>query len=440
MQRAAGNALVRMGRRCACALTLTIAAAAPSGLRAQSIQIPHQPKPLLVGYFPQWGVYNEQKYLVKNLIAHSPGKKPTLLVDQLNYAQGFVTNGRCSVADSNADLNLSFTAAESVDGRADSPTQRFRGNLHQLALLKKRFPRLRILISLEGRASDFAFDAQPENRAAFVRSCVDTFLRGNLAPGIREPHLFDGIDVDWEYPHDTDASNFDALLRELRRQMDAVRPGLTLSIATGHSPHMYDGIDMGAIAKLVDQVGLMMYDFTGPWNQRTGFLAPLSAPDDYKGGTIERSVNAYLDAGVDPSKILIGVPFYGYGWSKVPDEQNGLFQEGVSIHGDRPYSYIEGLVAQSTVHRDQSSGAPWLFDGDSFWTYDDEISIERKAAFARERNLGGLMIWELGEDDSGSTLLRAAHNAIAGRAVSRAQQDAPAPVASSTENSVSRVQ
>src|SRR5215472_17712424 len=58
-------------------------------------------KPLLVGYFPQWGIYNDPQYLVKNLI--SSGGRP--LVDQINYAQGFVTDGHCSVADPNADLN-----------------------------------------------------------------------------------------------------------------------------------------------------------------------------------------------------------------------------------------------------------------------------------------------------------------------------------------------
>ena len=70
---------------------------------------------------------------------------------------------------------------------ADNPARPFRGYLHQLAELKRTHPRLKLLISLEGRASDFAFDAQPEHRQAFLDSCVNLFLKGNLAPGIREP-------------------------------------------------------------------------------------------------------------------------------------------------------------------------------------------------------------------------------------------------------------
>ncbi|CAN5691712.1 hypothetical protein BH10ACI4_BH10ACI4_38420 [soil metagenome] len=368
------------------------------------------PQPKLIGYFPQWGLYNQPQYTVKNLIP-APGVESPML-DQVNYAQAFVNDRRCSIADPNADLNYTFTATQSVDGRADDPAKPFRGNLHQLQLLKQRYPKLRILISLEGRSTSFAEDALPENREAFVRSCVDLFVKGNLAPGISAPTLFDGIDVDWEYPHQPDAENFKALLLELRRQMDAVRPGLTLSIAVGPSPRMYQGTDMAVIGSLVDQVGLMTYDFSGLWSETTGFIAPLTAAPDYDGGTVDHAVTAYRTAGVAPAKLLMGVPFYGYGWRLVPEEGKGLMQEGEAIRGDRPYSYIETVAAKSTLYRDPLSQTPWLFDGDAFWTYDDPVSIRHKAAYALDHQLGGLMIWELGEDNTSATLLHAAHEGL----------------------------
>ena len=367
-------------------------------------------RPTLVGYFPQWALYDDEPYLVKDLI--SPGRKVPLL-DQINYAQGFVTNGRCSVADPNADLKFSFTAKQSVNGVADSPSRPFRGYLHQVQLLKRRYPHLRVLISLEGRASDFANDAQPENRQAFVASCVDTFIKGHLAPGIEAPRLFDGIDVDWEYPHGEDAENFIELLKEFRRQMDLVRPGLKLTIAVGHTPHMYSGVDTNAMAALVDQVGVMTYDFIGPWSGRTGLLAPLSAPEEFRGGTVDRSIASWHQAGVPTAKLLMGLPFYAYGWRQVPEDANGLFQEGEGIRGDRPYRYIQSIIGSSTVYRDKVSQAPWLFDGDAFWTYDDPVSVGFKASYARDAGLGGLMIWELGDDDS-AVLLRAANKALNG--------------------------
>jgi chitinase len=50
--------------------------------------------------------------------------------------------------------------------------------------------------------------------------------------------------------------------------------------------------------------------------------------------------------------------------------------------------------------------APWLFDGSTFWTYDDELSIAAKIKYAKQRALGGVMIWELSGDTSDGKLLK----------------------------------
>lgn len=414
----------------------------------------------LVGYFPQWGLYNDTPYTVKSLV-QSAG---TSMLDQLNYAQGFVTGGRCSVADPNADLNFTFTAQTSVDGSADSPAQPLRGNLHQLQELKRLNPRLRILISLEGHASDFAADAQPAARAAFVASCVDVFLRGHLAPGISAPGLFDGIDLDWEYPRGADAVNYIPLLEEFRRQMNALRPGLLLTVALDPSPALYGVADIARLGRLVDRAGLMTYDFSGPWSQTTGFIAPLASnsPDD---GSVERSVNSWIRAGIPADKLLVGLPFYGYGWRGVPNIAHGFGQDGRPIRGDRPYRFIQSLIAppsgpepaspvaeaapppltaavtkpsatppqpsatplqagpsdtpnaprtalKPVLYRDPVSQAPWLFDGDAFWTYEDPTSIRSKGSLVARQQLGGFMVWELSDDTPSASLLSAARAAL----------------------------
>ena len=158
--------------------------------------------------------------------------------------------------------------------------------------MKKRYPRLKILISLEGAAAGFSEDAKPENRKAFVASCVDIFIHGNFAPGIHESGIFDGFDIDWEYPQAEDAANFRALLEEFRQTDARCAAGLRLSIAVGHSPHMLAGVDFAAIAPLVDQIGVMNYDYTGPWSKTTGFLAPLftNPADPRHSNSIEKNI------------------------------------------------------------------------------------------------------------------------------------------------------
>jgi len=371
--------------------------------------------PLLVGYFPQWGIYNQPAYFVKNLITSGSAS----LLDQLNYAQGFVVDNRCAVADPNADLNLVFTTENSVDGIADDPAKPFRGNFHQLQKLKKKYPKLKILISLEGKAALFAEAAKPEHRQAFVASCIDTFIHGNFAPGIRAPGIFDGIDLDWEYPNEDDRANYVALLTEFRRQLNAVRPGQRLSIAVGANEDHFKHIHLEVVSGLVDQVGVMNYDYNGPWSHTTGLIAPLySIPGDpIPHNNIDETMQAYIRAGVPAHKLLLGVPFYAYHWEKVNDGNHGLFQAGQAVRADQPYNYIQTIMDDYDAYRDPLTQAPWLFDGHTFWTYEDPVSIRHKWNYAQKQKLGGAMVWELGNDTPDAELLKTIHAAMHARPV-----------------------
>ncbi len=106
-----------------------------------------------------------------------------------------------------------------------------------------------MLISLGGWtwSRGFSSAARAENRQAFVASCIDAYIRGNLpvtdgaGGNAAAAGVFDGIDIDWEYPvacgiacgTPEDRQNFTALLAEFRRQLDQVRPGLLLTVAVG---------------------------------------------------------------------------------------------------------------------------------------------------------------------------------------------------------------
>jgi chitinase len=370
----------------------------------------HQPHPLVVGYFPGWGQTYAQPFNVKALIDNGSAK----LLDQINYSQGSVAGGRCSLANRKSDLDTVYTAADSVSGQPDNLNSPFHGYFHQLKELKHRYPQLKILISLEGAPAGFIQGSKPENRRAFVASCISTFLLGDFAPGISEPGIFDGIDIDWESPQQNDAADFLALVSEFRRQMDALHPGFRLSIAVGDSPLMLPGSDFAALSKLVDQVGIMNYDYTGPWSPTTGFIAPLFPvpADPSQSNSIAQSIASYHALGVPLSKMLMGVPFYGYSWTAVGSANDGLFQTGKGVHDDKPYHYIRALSTASTLHRDPHTQEPWLFDGQTFWTYEDPISVHYKVSYAAHRRLAGIMIWELSGDTTDAELLRIAHRSL----------------------------
>lgn len=392
------------------AATLSLLPIAPAQKRAQPAD-----RTEVVGYFPQWAIYN-RRYVPVDLVKSGA----VLYLTQLDYAQANIRDNACVVADPTADLNIPFKAEDSIDGVADDPSAPLRGNFHQLQLLRARYSKLRLLISIEGKADLFAEAARPENRVAFVRSCVARFLEGHVAPGIELPGLFDGIDVDWEYPDAEHAQDFYGLMEEFRRQMDAVRwksaalragsekRGFTLSIASGAARKNVEGIDWARVAKSVDQIGVMTYDYNGPWSHDTGFIAPLRSTNP-RAETVTTTIDAYLAGGAPARQLLMGIPFYAYQWHNVVAGANfGLNSKGDPVRGNLNQSTAATLMQEddAALHRDPLTQSPWIYDGDNVLVFEDAASLAEKMAFARQRGLGGTMAWELSGDTMDSTLLK----------------------------------
>jgi chitinase len=196
--------------------------------------------------------------------------------------------------------------------------------------------------------------------------------------------------------------------------MNAVRPGLRLSVAVDQSPAMLPGTDFAALAPLVDEFGIMNYDYAGPWSTTTGLLAPLfpNTLTSAHAASIQSSISAYKAAGIPARKLLMGLPFYGYGWTGVSDSNHGLFQTGQAVRGDHPYYAIRTLALPSQVFRDPRSQAPWIFDGQNFWTYEDSVSVRYKVSYASRQKMGGVMIWELSGDTADAELLNSAWRSL----------------------------
>lgn len=372
----------------------------------------YPPAPKVVGYFPQWGLYGGYVfggYFVKNLVTTGSATRLT----HLNYAFANVVNSQCASFDTWADYQDPLPADETVDGQPDSlAANAFVGNFHQLQELKHLYPDLQIVISIGGGSADptaFSIAASPENRASFVKSCIDMYIRGNFAPGIHEPGIFDGIDIDWEYPATTaDETNFTALLQEFRKQLDAIGPGMTLSMAAPAGSWAYQYINLPRIQHTLNHFNLMTYDFDGPWTYTTGFVAPLyqSSLDPDPTNNANYSVKSYLAMGIAADKIVFGVPFYGYEWGGVPNVNHGLFEPGTPEGSGSEFNYIMSIDSTYQKYRDPITQAPWLYDGNNFWTYDDPVSLAFKMDYVRKQRLGGVMIWEISGDMPDGLLLK----------------------------------
>jgi chitinase len=400
---------------------------------------------ILGGFFEEWSIYYAG-YNIANLQQNGVANKLTHLI----YAFADVTSDppACAIADTWADYQSPYLPSVSGTPYAGP----LYGNFAAIQQLKQLHPNLKVLISIGGAsaANTAAFTAlsgTQAGRRAFAKSCIDLFINGNIATGITAPGLFDGFNIDWEFPTASDTQNFTALLAEFRHQLNA------LSKTTGKQYVMsFDGpagsqnyvnIDLPNAAKQVDFITIDGYNYAGSWDTQTNDASPLfdskQDPDFGQGLDIDDTVNAYLKAGVPPYKYTMGLPLYGAGWTGVPNVNHGLYQNSTGpspvplangtglctdLSGNTPGCdplLTPGLATYGTLGNLTSNGYSSYFDGrriavslydpssETFYTYDNPSTAFLKMLYIDLKvpgGLGGAYVWALKDDDANGTMVK----------------------------------
>ncbi|MFE9860869.1 glycoside hydrolase family 18 protein [Streptomyces sp. NPDC005780] len=361
----------------------------------------------VVGYFTNWGVY-QRNYHVKNIETSGSADKLT----HINYAFGNVQGGKCTIGDSYADYEKAYTADQSVDGVADTWDQELRGNFNQLRKLKKLHPELKIIWSFGGWTWSGGFGEAAKNPAAFAESCH------SLVEDPRWADVFDGIDIDWEYPNacglTCDTSGRDAygnLLSALRTEFGADSLVTSAISADGSEGGKLDAVDYGGASKYVDWYNPMTYDFFGAWDAK-GPTAPHSPLTSYtgipkEGFNSEAAIDKLKAQGVPASKMLLGIGFYGRGWTGVTQDEPGGTATGAA-----PGTYEAGIedykvLKNSCPTTGTVAGTAYAHCGTDWWSYDTPATIGTKMAYKNQQGLGGTFFWELSGDTTDGELIKA---------------------------------
>lgn len=362
----------------------------------------------MIGYYPSWATY-QRDYQVSEIPANQ--------LTHINYAFANVSNGQCVLGDGYADTDK-FFPGDSWDQGAK------RGNFNQLAKLKAAHPNLKALISVGGWTWSGNFPAAAstvESRDRFATSCV-AFMK---------TWGFDGVDIDWEYPVSdgltpgtaADKHNYTLLLEALRAKLDAQGTAdgrhYLLTVAAPAGPSTLANQEIAQVAATVDWVNLMSYDFHGGWDSTTGHNSPLEAPAGDPGPVglnVDSAVRAWRNGGTPADKLVVGMPFYGRGWSGVSGANNGLFQTatgvppgtweaGVFDYHDLVTRYID--QPGFTRLWDPTAKVPYLWNASNgvFISYDDPESLAEKARYVKDNGLAGAMFWELSSDTGENALL-----------------------------------
>ncbi|WP_329599149.1 glycoside hydrolase family 18 protein [Streptomyces pseudovenezuelae] len=392
---------------CCAVLGAGLLAGASSATAAAPEATPRAAGSKVVGYFTEWGTY-DRKYYVKNIETSGSAAKLT----HINYAFGNVTGGKCAMGDAYAATDRTYTAAESVDGVADTWDQPLRGNFNQLRELKKKHPGLKVIWSFGGWTWSSGFGEAVRNPAAFAQSCYD------LVENSKWADVFDGIDIDWEYPNacgntcDTSGREaFKNLMAALRSKFGSgalITAAITADATAGGK---IDAANYAGAAQYVDWYNPMTYDYFGAWDA-TGPTAPHSPLTSYSGipraGYYTSATVAKLKGlGIPASKLLLGIGFYGRGWTGVTQSAPGGTATGPAAgtyeQGIDDYKVLKSKCpATGTV-----GGTAYAKCGTNWWSYDTPATIATKMTYKNQQGLGGTFFWELSGDTSGGELIKA---------------------------------
>lgn len=345
----------------------------------------------VIGYYPSWALYRSPSFKPSDIDAR--------LVTHINYAFAKVTkDGTIELVDSWAD----------VEYRSDwNSTKPYWGHFRALSDLKKSHPYIKTLISIGGWTLSDTFSELADSahtRANFAQNAVQ----------FCKQYDFDGVDIDWEYPgfsehggHPKDKQNYTLLLEELAMRLQP--EGLLLTIAAPAGSFHYKNIEVEKIHHYVDWINLMTYDLHGPWqdgdNKVTNHQAALFSPKEANSTLcITACVDYYLSKGVPSKKLVLGMPLYG----RVYSNAKGLYQpykgagSGTTQEAGIRFFYDikKNLLPRLTPHWDSDAQASYLYDPqtEEFITFDNEQALKTKCHYIKEMELGGAMVWELGQD------------------------------------------
>jgi len=228
---------------------------------------------------------------------------------------------------------------------------------------------------------------------------------------------YDGVDLDWEPFNSADTGQYTNFVVALRTMLGTNK---LFSVAAPAYPEYGDSPTaefamLASVQNKFNQINIMTYDLSGPYDGWvTWYNSPLFDGGYKFPGTSEAvpsisgAVSNFVNNGVAPAKLGMGMPFYGYVWTDGPGvtqpRQSWPTADPPTVTGYTYTEIMQNYYQPSRYHWDAVAEAPYLSltnttaTNDMFISYDDPTSCQVKVSLARNLNLGGMMVWELTQD------------------------------------------
>lgn len=294
-------------------------------------------------------------------------------------------------------LNIAFGVVKNGEISIDS----IKEGLEYVKKLREQNPQLNIILSLGGGDENQKF---PFGVATRTQAGIDKLVASAMK--VVKHYELDGIDCDWEYPcnsgdPDEKQQHVD-LMKTFRSVLDTYGNErgrkCWLTYAAPCAESYIRNVALKELVYVADFINLMCYDYR--WESPvTGFQCNTYTPlGDEDPTSISWAIEKYVEAGVPREHLVIGAAFYSHRYDGVSGEGNGYGQPYTGAYTYGP-SYTEIYYnyekdSKFIKYWDDVAKEPWLFDGESFITYDDADAMKDKAELVKRDGLAGMMYWE----------------------------------------------
>lgn len=290
--------------------------------------------------------------------------------------------------------------------------------VREVVNLKTQNPDLKVLLSIGGANEIGGFSDMVVNHASrkiFIKS-IKAFLQEYKA---------DGVDLDWEFPvikdgikyeaHPRERQHFSQLLREIRVEYQREKRNYYLTVAAAAPQVIVDNAyDVDQLDLYTDYVNIMTYDFhfyskVTPFTGLNSPLYPQKNESLYLATlNINSTVNMYISKGLNPNKIVVGVPTYGHTFSLVnsnnphigsPCSGYGKLGSLGFVNYPEICKFIQKYNNEVTIVKVTDAKVSYLYRGHEWVSFENRESVMEKAEYIKHYGLRGAMIYALNSDD-----------------------------------------
>ena len=330
---------------------------------------------------------------------------------------GYFANGLSSFDENDVigTLDVLIHGFVRITNTFDVNLAEVKASMRSILSVREKGVRVLLCTGAYGSAAKVYSDAASteQGRQTLARNLVEAVVN----------YGYDGIDLDWEYPGyetgrstEVDRANFTLLIEEIYKQLKEVNPDYLLTAAIPGGTDGYRRYELKKLNKYFDYIQLMTYDLQTS-NKVSHHTALMYNAYSTFYGSVSTTVNTFINEGVSPNKLVVGIAFYGrvYTLQKAPDSLDKIMgctyvkESGSHTTYTNIYRYyISQAENDPNIHvlYDEVAKAPYIYveSSKTVISYDDPTSIKEKCKYALDNNLGGVMFWEYWEDTTGQLL------------------------------------